>query len=89
MADPGQVIRVWAGRLGELRLSLAGWTMVIILAVRNWLAGTGVLAVGILSVGTVVPWHGLLLTYGAGIAAQSFSVTPAGSASPRERSAWR
>ena len=51
VADPGQVIRVWAGRLGELQLSLAGWTMVIVLAVGNWLAGAAVLAVGILSVG--------------------------------------
>jgi uncharacterized protein (TIRG00374 family) len=25
-----------------------------------------------------VPWHGLLLAYGAGIAVQSFSVTPGG-----------
>jgi hypothetical protein len=41
MLGNGQVIRVWAGRLGELQLSLAGWTMVIVLAVRNWLAGTG------------------------------------------------
>jgi len=78
VADPGQVIRVWAGRLGELQLSLAGWTMVIVLAMGNWLAGAGVLAVGILAVGAAVPWHALLLAYGAGIAAQSFSVTPGG-----------
>ena len=51
VADPGQVIRAWAGRLGELQLSLAGWAMVIVLAVGNWLAGAAVLAVGILSVG--------------------------------------
>ena len=78
VADPGQVVRIWAGRLGELQLSLAGWTMVIVLAVGNWLAGAGVLAVGILAVGAAVPWHDLLLAYGAGIAAQSFSVTPGG-----------
>jgi uncharacterized protein (TIRG00374 family) len=78
VADPGQVIRVWGGRLGELQLSLAGWTMVIILAVGNWLAGAGVLAAGILAIGVAVPWHDLLLAYGAGIAAQSFSVTPGG-----------
>ena len=78
VADPGQVIRVWAGRLGELQLSLAGWTMVIVLAVANWLAGAGVLAVGILAAGAAVPWHDLLLAYGAGIAAQSLSVTPGG-----------
>ncbi len=78
VADPGQVIRVWAGRLGELQLSLAGWTMVIALAVGNWLGGAGVLAVSILAVGAAVPWHDLLLAYGVGIAAQSFSITPGG-----------
>ena len=78
VADPGQVIRVWAGRLGELQLSPAGWVMVIVWAVGNWLAGAGVLAVGILAVGAAVPWHDLLLAYGAGIAAQSLSVTPGG-----------
>jgi uncharacterized membrane protein YbhN (UPF0104 family) len=48
------------------------------LAAGNWLAGAGVLAVSILAVGAAVPWHDLLLAYGAGIAAQSFSVIPGG-----------
>ena len=78
VADPGQVIRVWAERLGELRLSPAGWMAVTGWAVGNWLANAGVLAVGILAVGAAVPWHDLLLAYGAGVAAQSFSVTPGG-----------
>ena len=33
---------------------------------------------GILAAGAAVPWHDLLLAYGAGIAAQSLSVTPGG-----------
>jgi putative heme transporter len=78
VADPGQVIRVWAGRLSDLRLSPAGWMTVTGLAAVNWLADAGVLAVSILAVGAAVPWHDLLLAYGAGIAAQSFSVTPGG-----------
>jgi pimeloyl-ACP methyl ester carboxylesterase/uncharacterized membrane protein YbhN (UPF0104 family) len=78
VADPGQVIRVWAGRLGELRLSPAGWMKVTGWALANWLADAGVLAVSILAVGAAVPWPDLLLAYGAGIAAQSFSVTPGG-----------
>jgi uncharacterized membrane protein YbhN (UPF0104 family)/pimeloyl-ACP methyl ester carboxylesterase len=78
VADPGQVIRVWAGRLGELRLSPAGWMKVTGWAAANWLADAGVLAVSILAVGAAVPWPDLLLAYGAGIAAQSFSVTPGG-----------
>ena len=36
------------------------------------------LAENILAVGAAVPWHDLLLAYRAGIAAQSFSVTPGG-----------
>ena len=63
--------------------------MVIVLAVGNWLAGAGVLAVGILATGAAVPWHDLLLAYGAGIAAQSLSVTPGGFGVTGERSAWR
>jgi putative heme transporter len=78
VADAGQVIRVWAGRLGELRLSPAGWITVTGWAVLNWLADAGVLAVSIHAVGAAVPWQDLLLAYGAGIAAQSFSVTPGG-----------
>jgi putative heme transporter len=78
VADPGQVIRVWVGRLSDLRLSPAGWMAVTGSAAVNWLADAGVLAVSILAVGAAVPWPDLLLAYGAGIAAQSFSLTPGG-----------
>jgi pimeloyl-ACP methyl ester carboxylesterase/uncharacterized membrane protein YbhN (UPF0104 family) len=78
VADPGQLIKIWAGRLGELRLSPAGWMKVTGWALANWLADAGVLAVSILAVGAAVPWPDLLLAYGAGIAAQSFCLTPGG-----------
>jgi uncharacterized protein (TIRG00374 family) len=34
--------------------------------------------VSIRAAGAAVPWHGLLLVYGSGIAAQSLTVTPGG-----------
>ncbi len=48
------------------------------LALANWLADAAVLAVSIRAAGAEVPWHGLLLVYGSGIAAQSLTVTTGG-----------
>jgi pimeloyl-ACP methyl ester carboxylesterase len=48
------------------------------LALANWLADAAVLAVSIRATGATVPWHDLLLAYGAGIAAQSLNITPGG-----------
>jgi putative heme transporter len=69
IAVPGGVLAVAvlvafavaARRLGELRLSPAGWMTVTGWAVANWLADAGVLAVSILAVGAAVPWPDLLL----------------------------
>jgi pimeloyl-ACP methyl ester carboxylesterase len=44
----------------------------------NWLADAGVLTVSIHAVGAAVPWHVLLLAYGAGVGAQSVNITPGG-----------
>jgi len=77
-ADPRQTIRAWAGRLGSLQLPPSGWTTVTGLALANWLADAAVLAVSIRAAGAAVPWHGLLLVYGSGIAAQSLNITPGG-----------
>jgi uncharacterized membrane protein YbhN (UPF0104 family) len=76
--DPRRTIRAWAERLGSLRLPASGWTTVTGLALANWLADAAVLAVSIRAAGAAVPWHGLLLVYGSGIAAQSLTVTPGG-----------
>jgi hypothetical protein len=51
---------------------------VFLLAVLNWVADCGCLACAILAAGQPVPWHGLLLAYGAGATAGSTGVTPGG-----------
>lgn len=76
--EPVQVIRSWTGRLGSLRLPVSGWMVVTGLALANWLADAGVLTVSIHAVGAAVPWHVLLLAYGAGVGAQSVTITPGG-----------
>jgi putative heme transporter len=77
-AEPGQIIRAWADRLGSLQLPASGWLSVTGLALANWLADAAVLAVSIRAAGAAVPWHDLLLVYGTGIAAQSLNITPGG-----------
>ena len=76
--DPRQTIRAWAARLGSLRLPASGWITVTGLALANWLADAGVLAVSIHVAGAPVPWHLLLLIYGSGVAAQSLNIVPGG-----------
>jgi pimeloyl-ACP methyl ester carboxylesterase len=77
-AEPGQIIRAWADRLGALQLPASGWLTVTGLALANWLADAAVLAVSIRATGAAVPWHDLLLVYSTGIAAQSLNITPGG-----------
>ena len=78
VAEPGQIIRAWAQRLGSLQLSPSGWLTATALALANWLADAAVLAVSIRATGATIPWHDLLLVYGSGIAAQSLNITPGG-----------
>jgi putative heme transporter len=77
-AEPRQIIRAWAQRLGSLQLPASGWLTVTGLALANWLADAAVLAASIRATGAAVPWHDLLLVYGTGIAAQSLNITPGG-----------
>jgi pimeloyl-ACP methyl ester carboxylesterase/uncharacterized membrane protein YbhN (UPF0104 family) len=76
--DPGQILMIWADRLGSLRLGSSGWTTVTCLGMVNWLADAAVLVVSIRAVGGPVPWNDFLLVYGSGVAAQSLSITPGG-----------
>ena len=48
------------------------------LALVNWLADCGCLACSILATSQPVPWHGLLLAYGAGAAVGSSGLSPGG-----------
>lgn len=51
---------------------------VLLWAVLNWLFDCGCLALCFRAVGVGVPWHGLLLAYGAGQLAANLPVTPGG-----------
>jgi putative heme transporter len=78
LGDPQGEIGVWADRLASLRPDASVWTRASILALANWLADAGVLAVSIYAVGASVPWQALLLVYGSGVLIRSLGVTPGG-----------
>ncbi|HWC38278.1 MAG TPA: YbhN family protein, partial [Acidimicrobiales bacterium] len=65
-------------RLRSLHLTRADWAKVLGLALGNWLADAGVLAVSLIAVGAGVPWRGLLFAYGVGAAVGSLGLTPGG-----------
>jgi uncharacterized protein (TIRG00374 family) len=65
-------------RVASLRLSRPKYAEVFGLAVLNWTADCGALACAIRATGQPVPWHSLLLVYGAGAAVGSTGITPGG-----------
>ncbi len=65
-------------RVASLRLSGLRYTEVFGLAALNWAADCGALACAIKATGQPVPWHSLLLVYGAGAAVGSTGITPGG-----------
>jgi putative heme transporter len=75
--DPGTV-EEFLDRVASIKLSVPRYAEVFALAVINWVADCGCLACAILATGSAVPWHGLVLAYGAGAAVGSTGVTPGG-----------
>ena len=65
-------------RVASLRLPWLVYLEVFGLAVLNWAADCGALACAITATGQSVPWHSLLLVYGAGAAVGSTGITPGG-----------
>jgi putative heme transporter len=65
-------------RVASLRLPPLVYAEVFGLAVLNWAADCGALACAITATGQPVPWHSLLLVYGAGAAVGSTGITPGG-----------
>ena len=65
-------------RVASLRLPWPVYVEVFGLAVLNWAADCGALACAITATGQSVPWHSLLLVYGAGAAVGSTGITPGG-----------
>ena len=65
-------------RLATIHMGWLAYAEVFGLAVANWLFDCACLACAIKATGQPVPWHGLLLAYGAGAVAGSTGVTPGG-----------
>jgi uncharacterized protein (TIRG00374 family) len=65
-------------RIASIRLPPRDYAAVFGLAVVNWAADCGALALAIVATGQPVPWHSLLLAYGAGAAVGSTGLTPGG-----------
>jgi uncharacterized protein (TIRG00374 family) len=65
-------------QVASLRLPWPRYVGVFGLAVLNWAADCGALACAIKATGQPVPWHSLLLVYGAGAAVGSTGITPGG-----------
>jgi len=65
-------------RIASVRLPPRDYAGVTGLAVLNWAADCGALALAIIATGQPVPWHSLLLAYGAGAAVGSTGLTPGG-----------
>jgi putative heme transporter len=67
-------------RIASIRLPSRDYAAVFGLALANWAADCGALALAIVATGQPVPWHSLLLAYGAGAGAAvgSTGLTPGG-----------
>ena len=65
-------------RVASIRMSWLRYAEVFGLAVLNWAADCGALTCAIRATGQPVPWHSLLLVYGAGAAVGSTGITPGG-----------
>jgi uncharacterized protein (TIRG00374 family) len=65
-------------KLVAIRVPPKKFLGVFALSVWNWVADCLCLVAAILATGSVVPWRGLLLAYGAGITASSIGLTPGG-----------
>ena len=65
-------------RIESVRLGPAKVLRVMAWALLNWILDCGCLAVCFLAVGVGIPWHGLLLAYGAGQLAVNLPITPGG-----------
>jgi putative heme transporter len=78
---PGQGVNgldEFLDRVASIRMSWLGYAEVFGLALLNWAADCGALACAIRATGQPIPWHSLLLVYGAGAAVGSTGITPGG-----------
>jgi uncharacterized protein (TIRG00374 family) len=76
--SPASAVNGWIKRMKALRPSKAECVTVSGLALANWLADIGVLAMSILAIGGAVPWRSLLVVYGLATLVGSLGITPGG-----------
>ncbi|HMC08193.1 MAG TPA: lysylphosphatidylglycerol synthase transmembrane domain-containing protein [Actinomycetota bacterium] len=77
-ADVAAALDALLARVGTLGLPFRHYAEVFALSLFNWAADVVCLACAIRATGSPVPWHGLLLAYGAGMTAGSLGLTPGG-----------
>lgn len=65
-------------RLAAVHIDWGQMGAAVLLAAGNWVLDCGCLCLAFLAVGAPVPWHGVLLAYGAGQLAANLPITPGG-----------
>lgn len=65
-------------RMREIPLSAGATAGVVVLATAVWLCDFGCLLCGFRAVHAAIPWHGVLLAYGASVVAGSLPIVPGG-----------
>jgi uncharacterized membrane protein YbhN (UPF0104 family) len=76
--DADHLVRHWLDQLGLIHPNRRDWALALLLATANWLLDIACLALAFHAVGASVPWHGLLIAYGAGQLASLLPITPGG-----------
>ena len=76
--NPAETLDALLVRAGSIRAPRRAYAEVSALSLANWLLDVAVLVVAIHATGAAVPWHGVLLAYGAGIVAGSLWPAPGG-----------
>jgi len=76
--DPTAAFDAVVARAGSLRVPLSTYAQVFACSLCNWLLDVACLVLVIRATGSPVPWHGVLLAYGAGLVAESLWPAPGG-----------
>ena len=76
--DVGARVDQFVAHLTAVRLTPRRAARVLGWGLANWILDAGCLVLGYVVLGVGVPWHGLLLAYGAGQLAVNLPITPGG-----------
>jgi uncharacterized protein (TIRG00374 family) len=76
--QPHEQVASALARIQTIDPSHRDWAWATTMALGNWMADLGCLALSFLAVGAPVPWRGLLLAYGAAQLASNLPITPGG-----------